>query len=160
MSISLAFRGAFHYHAFNKLTIISLLFHQLNPSICRYSFQESLQSIKDTASGKQRPAQGTRYVYVPVLLTTIAFGLSVLALASCQFVLYDDPEEACDVNPLHSHVWYLLLRFLSSRKGSKFLYWNDSKVCSSHWHRHCHFRRHCDSTPFQGNQETTWQMHV
>ena len=99
MSISLAFRGAFHYHAFNKLTIISLLFHQLNPSICLYSFQESLQSIKDTASGKQRPAQGTRYVYVPVLLTTIAFGLSVLALASCQFVLYDDPEEACDVNP-------------------------------------------------------------
>lgn len=64
-----------------------------------FSFQDSVQSLKDTVSGKKRPAQGTRYVYVPVILTTIAFALSVLALASCEFVIYDDPNEECDVNP-------------------------------------------------------------
>lgn len=62
-----------------------------------FSIQESIQSLKDTVSGKQRPAQGTRFVYAPLILITIAFALSVLALASCQFVVYDDPN--CDVNP-------------------------------------------------------------
>lgn len=59
--------------------------------------QESIQALKDTVSGKKRPAQGTRYVYAPLIIITIAFALSVLSLASCQFVIYYDPE--CDANP-------------------------------------------------------------
>jgi hypothetical protein len=31
-------------------------------------------------------------------LTTIAFSLSVLALASCEFVIYNDPSDVCDAN--------------------------------------------------------------
>lgn len=51
-----------------------------------------MQTVKDTINGKHRPAQGTRCVYFPLAAITIAFALSVLALCSCEFVIFDDPN--------------------------------------------------------------------
>jgi len=42
----------------------------------------------------EKPAQGTRFVYAPFLFITLAFGLSIAALVSCRFVIYEeDPDD-------------------------------------------------------------------